>query len=393
MQRASYQQGSVVRKPRSIGPDVWVFRYMDGEVQRSEILGTLDKFKTKAAARKEADKKLFEINERLAGVKVFGLCDRFTLECDKGTTGLRPHSISTYKSFAKRVRIDLGERRVDELVKDLDAIETWVNGYCTLGTPDRIIPDHMAKGKLIPGKTIPGKPPRDASKKTKLHIKAFLHMLFERAMRWNLIPLQRNPLTALKIRGRKKRYRKPNIITREQWIALTTDPELCSHVRTMIFIAMLLGLRASEILGLRWEDFDMKRRVMSIQRSHVGKYTGDTKTEGSEELPIHDDLFDVLETWRAEQTIDGVHTPVNGWLFGNVITGRPFWRGTLQQDHLIPGGKKIGIPNLGWHCFRHTYRAMMDQEKLTLEEQRALMRHEDIRTTLVNGRSAFLALI
>ena len=27
----------------------------------------------------------------------------------------------------------------------------------------------------------------------------------------------------------------------------------------MIFIAMLLGLRCSEILGLRWEDFDMKR--------------------------------------------------------------------------------------------------------------------------------------
>jgi hypothetical protein len=58
MQRASYQQGSVVRKPRSIGPDVWVFRYMDGEVQRSEILSTVDKFKTKAAARKEADKRL-----------------------------------------------------------------------------------------------------------------------------------------------------------------------------------------------------------------------------------------------------------------------------------------------------------------------------------------------
>jgi integrase len=29
----------------------------------------------------------------------------------------------------------------------------------------------------------------------------------------------------------------------------------------MIFIAMLLGLRCSEILGLRWEDFDIKRRA------------------------------------------------------------------------------------------------------------------------------------
>ncbi len=175
--------------------------------------------------------------------------------------------------------------------------------------------------------------------------------------------------------------RPANIITREQWIALTTEVELCDHVRTMIFIAMLLGLRVSEILGLRWEDFDMKRRVMSIHRSQVGQHTGDTKTEGSEEeLPIHPDLYVVLKAWRKEQTID-----VNGWLFGNIITGRPFWGGTLQQDHLVPAGKLVGILNLGWHDFRHTYRAMMDQEKLTLEEQRVLMRHEDIRTTLGYG--------
>lgn len=301
-------------------------------------------------------------------------------------TELRPHSIDTYKSFSRRVRADLGDWRVEDLAGDILALEDWVNGLHTLGTPDRVIADRMAKGKLIPGRTIPGQPPRPASKKTKLHVKAFVHLLFEYAMKWKLVRLQRNPATLVKVKGRRKRVRKPNIITRDQWIALITQTDLASHVRTMLFIAMLLGLRASEILGLRWEDFDMDRRIMRIQRSHVGKYTGDTKTEGSEEeLPIRDDLLEVLEAWKAEQTIDGVHTPVNGWLFGNLITGRPFWRGTLQQDHLIPAGKKIGIPNLGWHDFRHTYRAMMDEEKLTLEEQRVLMRHEDIRTTLGYG--------
>jgi integrase len=386
MQRVSYQQGSVVRKPRSLGPDVWVFRYMDGEVQRSEILGTVDKFKTKAAARKHADERRQEINERLAGIKVSGLCDRFKRECEKEDVELRPHSIATYKSFLRRVRDEWGEWRVEDLAGDILALEKWVNGFHTLGTPDRVIPDRIAKGKLIPGKTIPGQPPRPASKKTKLHVKAFLHLLFEYAMKWKLLKLQRNPMTLLKVKGRKKKVRPANIITRDQWIALTTDPELCSHVRTMIFIAMLLGLRASEILGLRWDDFDMKRRIMRVNRSQVGKHTGDTKTEGSEEeLPIHEDLYAILEAWREQQTIDGVHTPVNGWLFGSLITGRPFWRGTLQKDHLIPAGRKIGIPNLGWHDFRHTYRAMMDEEKLTLEEQRVLMRHEDIRTTLGYG--------
>src|SRR5580704_4917594 len=132
MQRVSYQQGSVLRKPRSIGPDVWVFRYMDGEVQRSEVLGTVDKFKTKAAARKEADKKLIEINERLAGITVSGLCDRFKRECEKKDVELRPHSIATYKSFLRRVRDEWGEWRVDDLAGDILALEHWVNGFNTL---------------------------------------------------------------------------------------------------------------------------------------------------------------------------------------------------------------------------------------------------------------------
>ncbi|MCU1249422.1 MAG: site-specific integrase [Edaphobacter sp.] len=390
MQRVSYQQGSVVKKPRAKGPDVWVLRYMDGDVQRSDILGTIHEFETKAAARKKAAERLKEINERLAGIKVSGLCDRLKLEWEK-PKDIRPKTAKTYIGFMKRMRADWGNWRVDDMVNDILAVEKWINDYEVLAKPDRIVPDRFAKGKLIPGKTIPGKPARPASKKTKLHIKAFVHLVFEHAMKWKLIPMLRNPMTLFRVKGRRKRVRKPNIITRDQWIALTTDPELSSHVRTMIFIAMLLGLRVSEILGLRWEDFDMVRRVMSIHRSQVGQNTGDTKTEGSEEeLPIHPDLYEVLEAWREEQTIDGetrdgVHTPVNGWLFGNLITGRPFWGGTLQQDHLVPAGRKVGIPNLGWHCFRHTYRAMMDEEKLTLEEQRVLMRHEDIRTTLGYG--------
>jgi hypothetical protein len=67
MQRASFQPGSVLRKSRSRDPDVWVFRYVNGEVQRSEILGTVDRFRTKAAARREAAERFKEINERLAG--------------------------------------------------------------------------------------------------------------------------------------------------------------------------------------------------------------------------------------------------------------------------------------------------------------------------------------
>jgi hypothetical protein len=33
---------------------------------------------------------------------------------------------------------------------------------------------------------------------------------------------------------------------------------------------------------------------------------------------------------------------------------------SLREDHLHRPGQMIGIPNLGWYAFRHTYRTLHD---------------------------------
>jgi integrase len=181
----------------------------------------------------------------------------------------------------------------------------------------------------------------DASKKTKQHMKAFVHRIFECAIKWGYLTMQRNPIQLVDVKGKAKHVRVLNLLTAKQWIDLIDDPKLSPHVRTMIFIAMLLGLRASEILGLRWDDVDFEKGILHVRRSSVGKFEDDTKTDESEqELPIHDDLRLVLDAWREEQE------PINGWLFGNIATARPFWRDSLQVDRLIPAGKEVGIPAL-----------------------------------------------
>lgn len=382
MKRASYQNGSVIRKPRSIGPDVWVFRYMEDGVHKSKILGTVQKLRTKSAARKEADKLLLQINERIAGVRVSGLCDRFEKEILEPKEEVRNDTAGTYKSFLKRVRAHWGDWRVDDMARDVMAVEDWINALKTIPTEDRL----SARGEAIKAR-----PARPLSKKSKLHVKAFVHLLFEHAMKWSLLNMQRNPIQLLKVKGKRHRSRPLILLTGDQFRALIADSELCQHVRVMIQVVMLLGLRASELLGLRWEDIDFKAGIITIRRSVVGKDTDDTKTLESEaELPMHEDLATVLTAWRDEQKA-GVEDwtpetdPFNGWVFGNVLTGRPFWRGTLQQDHLIPAGERTGIANLGWHAFRHTYRAMLREIDIPLEMQQSLMRHADISTTLSYG--------
>ena len=81
---------------------------------------------------------------------------------------------------------------------------------------------------------------------------------------------------------------------------------------------------------------------------------------------------------------------MNGWLFGNIDTGRPYHRVSLQKDHLIPAGRKAGIPNLGWHSFRHTYRARLGSSGATPEVQQKLMRHSSIDMTMKYGQNHML---
>jgi integrase len=82
-----------------------------------------------------------------------------------------------------------------------------------------------------------------------------------------------------------------------------------------------------------------------------------TKTEGStEELPLDENFAALVQEWqRKTKPNEG------GWMFANESTGKPFHASTIQQDYLRPAGRRIGLGDgLGWHTFRHSYRALLD---------------------------------
>ena len=97
--------------------------------------------------------------------------------------------------------------------------------------------------------------PCPLSPKSKAHTKAVFHRLFECAMRWRYLEVQRNPMSLIELRGSSKRTRKIVLVSTEQYRQLL--PRLPQHCRVMVTLAMCLGLRVSEILGLRWEDIDL----------------------------------------------------------------------------------------------------------------------------------------
>src|SRR5439155_22361058 len=57
------------------------------------------------------------------------------------------------------------------------------------------------------------------------------------------------------------------------------------------------------------------------------------------------------------------------------------WPGQLLKTQVKPIAVEAGLPNIGWHSFRHTVSAWAKEAGLELEDVKTLLRHEDIATT------------
>jgi integrase len=226
------QQGTVTLRRRAKGPDVWVFIYRDGDSQRTRRIGIIEKYPTKASAEKQAQKLRRSINDQLECLFVSDLLDRY----EKDDLPARGPTNSAYRSSLKRIRERWGKMRLEAQAEDMMGIELWINNLET-------VPTKNTKARLL-------------AKKSRTNLKALLHRLFERAIFWGMLELQRNPVGLVSVKGKSGRTRPLILVTVEAYGKMLKDPELVDHVRMMVMIAMCLGLRASEILGLRWESFD-----------------------------------------------------------------------------------------------------------------------------------------
>jgi integrase len=345
--RARYQFGSFRQKKRSKGPNVWEFRYyemIDGVRKRQHMtLGTIVQFPTESAARKAAEARLLKLNSEAPTIAVprFGaIIDRFMAEelPDRHSTRL-----SYCSNIENHIRPKWGDYPLDK-VKPLPA-EDWL-------------------------KQLPLAP------KTRSHIRSLMHLMFEAAQRWELI--DKNPMSLVRVKGGSKRAAKPPIITSEQFYKLLEFVPV--KYRLMVVIAQCLGLRVSEIMGLRWDDFDFNAGTLLVQRSVVHGRVDAVKTEYSQDLmPLDPSLASVVLEWKIQNPVTGDAD----WVFQNPVTRRPYHQEQIQKRYLKPAGTKAGLPfSLGWHTFRHTYRAWLDDTGAPMSVQQQLMRHASIQTTM-----------
>jgi integrase len=350
-QRTRYQFGWLRRKPRRRGPDVWVWVHRSkGSTgkpkENAVIIGNVDQYPTEAEAWRATEGLRLAINtaQNTEAVSLNAVIDRYLRE----KLPRRHSSASKYRSWlTHHIQPKWGSVLILN-VKPL-LVEEWLSGL-------------------------------DLAPKSKGHIRSIMHILFNWAMKWELIDLDKmNPMKLVRVEGSSKRLRQPRTLTVKEFrllLELLNEP-----IRTMCIVAACLGLRASEIAGLQWSDFDWGNRQVHIQRGFVVGHVDEVKTTNSNRsLPVHRALATLLLEYKKETAPYAKDTD---WLFPSPYgTGRPRWPWTIQRTHLLPAGIRAGLGRIGWHTFRHSYSTLLRALRVDLKVQQELLRHADIRTTM-----------
>jgi integrase len=351
--RSRHQNGSVRKVPRANG-FAWEYRYYTSEAGKRVLkTQTFDsvKYPTENSVREVIAPHLKEINtgtyEERRNATMSVIIDRYFKE---EFPDLSHSTQSTNKSL-----IDLWIRPKwgDVRPADVDALSV----------------DHWLKKELKFGAA------------SKARARNMISVLLRLAMLWKYMPQVANPMTFVRVKGSTKRQKKIIIITPAQLKSLVEAlPEPYS---LMVLVAGCLGLRVSEVLALKWQDFNFDECSVTINQVFTHSQVKELpKTEASgEPLPVHPHLIPILQAWKAKQKHD------YSWVFPFSRTGSPYSDSTILTDHLKPAAEKLGIKGLGWHTFRHSYKSWLAAAKVEPGHMKQLMRHADISTTMnVYGR-------
>jgi len=205
------------------------------------------------------------------------------------------------------------------------------------------------------------------------HVRSLASGIFTHAVNLGLI--DRNPWSEVKVLAKVRASNPTKHYTLEE--AENTISALVSHAdaQAIFALAFFLGLRPSEIAGLKWEDIDDD--FVHIRRAAVRGVVGGTKTpEAQASLPLIQPVKGLLSLWRARNAAVSA-----GWVFRNA-KGGPLNVESFCRNVMIPILGKAGVPWKSLYAARRGCATMLTGLTGNVIAARAVLRHKSMLTLL-----------
>jgi integrase len=269
--------------------------------------------------------------------------------------GVRP---ATYLSYAGLVRV--------HLVPELGRISL-----------NRLTPQHVQA--MMNRKLEAGLSPRRVD-----YIRAVLRRALNDALRWGLVA--RNVATLAR-RPKQERYEIRPLDPAQARAFL--EAVRGDRLEALYSVALAVGLRQGEALGLRWEDVDLGAGVIHVRKS-LQRIDGrfqllDPKSSRSRRtISLPAVVIDALRAHRdrqlAEKSLAGDHWTDLGLVFTTPL-GRPLDGSTVThafQRHL----ERAGLPRQRFHDLRHACASLLLAQGVNPRVVMEVLGHSQITLTL-----------
>ena len=196
----------------------------------------------------------------------------------------------------------------------------------------------------------------------------------EKAVEENLI--RTNPAIDCKLPPKKTREMK--VLTREEMQRFIIQAKYDGFLELFI-LELATGMRRGEILGLQWDDLNMKTGVFKISRQVVllnGKiHISEPKTKTSiRTIILPKDIIKILIKYK--KTID------SKWLFPSPVKEDIPRNPSAVRKILVRTLKKAGCKHIRFHDLRHTFATTALANGMDIKTLSAIIGHNSAATTL-----------
>lgn len=213
-----------------------------------------------------------------------------------------------------------------------------------------------------------------------------LKLMFKEAQREDLIPLSLFPFAQFKVKKAKSTRRYLSAEQLDQFINLKVSEKAKAPIIKDMFIFSVFGggLRFSDVLELRWKDYNEKdNKITKVIR----------KTGRQHSFKIGQTAIDILNKYKTQfSSQDDIIFP-----FANIdseyFTNREYRAKVIHRSVASSGqylrkmGKDLELPfSLTFHISRHTFATRALNNGMRIEHVSKLMDHTNISITQVYAK-------
>ena len=151
-----------------------------------------------------------------------------------------------------------------------------------------------------------------------------------------------------------------------------------SGVFELYYIDLLTGLRRGELLGLKWDDVDLKNGILHVRRQIMRQngavVEAPLKTKNAyRTLPLSADAIDILKMQKCK-------VGNSEWVFPSPTGGPMSPDSVLHMLQRVL--KRAGLPRIRFHDLRHTFATMALQNGVDVKTVSSMLGHYSAGFTL-----------